>query len=207
VTLVINAGSPPTILTTKLSLATIGLQYTFPFEASGGAGGYTWAFVGNAPDPALVLSAGGTLSGISSVANDCFSGPARWVDNAPPFGYFTPQSFQVRVTDAAGASATGSYCLPSYYPTPQTMTVSPANVSFNGPPQTMTVTGINFRSNAMVSINGHGYQNTTFVNATTLTFIVSPGYSNSELTPGSFTLYVVEPYTNMDTGTAMFTIH
>jgi uncharacterized protein (TIGR03437 family) len=206
ITLVINARSPPTILTTTLSLATVGLPYTFSFKASGGAGGYTWSFVGNPPDPALVLSAGGSLSGISSVANDCFTGPDRWIDSQPPFGYFTPQSFQMKVTDAAGASATGSFCLPSYYPTPQTMSVSPTNVSFTGPPQTMTVTGINFRSNAIVSINGHGYQNTTFVNSTTLTFLVSPGYSNSELTPGSFTLYVVEPYTDMDAGTATFTI-
>jgi large repetitive protein len=206
VTLVINSGAPPNILTTTLSLATVGQPYVFSFQASGGAGGYTWSFVGSAPDPALVLSPGGSLSGISSIANDCFSGPGRWVDSQPPFGYFTPQTFQVKVTDAAGSSATGGFCLPSYYPTPHTINVSPANVSFSGPPQTMTVTGINFQSNAMVSINGHGYVNTTFVNSTTLTFLVSPGYSNSELTPGSFTLYVVEPYTYMDSGTATFTI-
>jgi IPT/TIG domain len=69
----------------------------------------------------------------------------------------------------------------------------------------MTVTGLNYRSNALVSINS-SYMNTTFVNSTTLTFLVSPGYSSSELTPGTFTVYVVEPYTYMDSGTAIFTI-
>ena len=112
----------------------------------------------------------------------------------------------IKVTDPAGQTATGNFCLPAYYPTPQTNGVSPTNVSFTGPPQTMTVTGTNFRSNAIVTINGRGYVDTTFINSTTLTFVVAPGYSNSEYTPGSFTLYVVEPYTNMDSGTATFTV-
>jgi uncharacterized protein (TIGR03437 family) len=201
---IVNTANPPQITTTTLTLATVGGGYSFSFGATGGASGYTWSLVRQSPDSGLTLSPAGVLSGTSTVPNDCFTGPDRWIDSQPPFGTFTPNSFQVKVMDSSGQATTGSFCLPAYYPTPETTAVSPTTISFTGPPTTVTVSGTNFRNGAQVSIEGRGYVDTTFVSPTALTFLVTPGYSS--YAPGSYTLYVVEPYTYNGTGTAIFSV-
>ena len=206
VLLAINSEMAPTITSSNLPLAKVGSSYSFTFSASGGAGGYSWSIVGSSPDPGLTLSPEGVLSGTSTVPNDCYSNLGRWVGNIPPFGSFSPMSFVVQVTDAAGQSTAGNFCLPAYYQTPVISGVTPTQVPFNGPPTTVTIQGSNFMQSTQVSIEG-SFVNTTYVSPTALTILVAPGYAAGQFTSGSYTLWVVEPYAYPSAQMVTFTVN
>lgn len=203
--LIVNSGTPPTITTTTLTLGTVGQTYSFPFAASGGAGGYTWSFLGSGPDPGLALSSMGVLQGTSSVPNDCPTGPAIWIGSQAPFGTFSSSSFQVEVTDSAGHSANKQFCLPAYYPTPQVSSVNPSTIPSDGQTHVLTITGNNFRNNAAVYVQGKGYITASYVNSTTLTISVTSNPSNGWGT-GSYTFWAVQPYANVSNMDKSFSI-
>jgi hypothetical protein len=205
VTLVINSGTPPTITTTTLTLATVGGSYSFPFAATGGTPPYQWSFIGSPPDPGLQLTSAGVLEGTSSVPNDCYTGPAFWVGNQPPFGSFTPAYFQVKVTDSAGQSTNKQFCLPAYYPTPTVSGFTPSSVVLDNQAHAITVNGTNFRSNSVL----YGIPSApTFVNNTALSFVLSPN-SNSAygIGEGSHNIWVVQPYSYTSNQDKAFTIY
>ena len=205
VTLVVNSGTPPTITTSTLTLATVGQSYSFSFAATGGTPPYQWSFNGASPDPSLQLSSG-VLQGTSSVANDCYTGPAIWVGNQPPFGTFTPSYFQVKVTDSAGQSTNKQFCLPASYPTPQITSLSPPSITADGQSHTITVNGSNFRNIVQIYNTGDGFAN--FINSRALSFTLMPptsscaGFAFALSTGGcwnrgTYTLWIVEPYSQI----------
>jgi uncharacterized protein (TIGR03437 family) len=170
--LVINSGTPPTITTSTLNLATVGQSYSFSFAASGGTPPYQWSFASASPDPGLQLNSNGTLQGTSTVPNDCPTGPGIWVGSQPPFGTFTPSYFQVQVTDSASQRTNKQFCLPAYYPTPQIASLNPPSVSADGQTHTVTLNGSNFRNNDEIYNAGNGFAN--FISASALSFTLSP---------------------------------
>lgn len=197
VTIVINTSSPPQITTSTLNLATVGSAYTFTFAATGGAGGYQWSFVGSGPDPSLQLSAGGVLSGTSTVPNDCPTGPGVWVGSGYPSTYF-----QVKVTDSSGQSAVRQLCLPAYYPTPQITSLNPPALTIDGQQHAITVNGSRFRNNAYIFDSGN--LPTTYVGGQAISFVLSPtvggafsaGPSGPLFGDTTSQLWVVQPYSN-----------
>lgn len=214
ITLIINSGTPPQITTTTLSLGTVGQAYSFPFTATGGAGGYQWSIVGSGPDPGLQLSSAGVLQGSSTVANDCPTGPGIWVGSQPPFGTFSPVYFQVEVTDSAGQSANKQFCLPSYHPTPVVSSFMPAAITVNGQSQPITVNGSNFLSGAYLTGNSIGIFPVTFVTSGVLTFSLTPSTSAAYSLPGggllgegTWAFWVVQPYSYNSNQNQSFTIY
>jgi uncharacterized protein (TIGR03437 family) len=214
IALIINSGTPPQITTTTLSLGTIGQTYTFPFAATGGAGGYQWSIIGSSPDPGLQMSSSGVLQGTSTVPNDCPTGPGIWIGNAPPFGTFSSAYFQVQVTDSAGQSTNKQFCLPSYYPTSVVNNFMPASITVNGQSQTITVNGLNFRSGAYLTGNGTGLFPVTFVNNSVLTFPLTPGTSAAYSLPGgggigegTYPFWLVQPYSYISNQNETVTIY
>jgi len=208
--LIINAGTPPQITPTPLTLATVGESYNATFTATGGSGsGYQWSFVGNGPDPSLQLSSAGVLSGTSTVANDCPTGPDRWVGSQYPTTYF-----QVQVTDSAGQKNSKQFCLPAYYPTPQVTGFTPSSIVVDGQPHVITVNGANFRNGAYILGNVTGTLPTTFVSGSALTFSLVPSTSAPFSVPGgplfgegARPLWVVEPYSFVSNQDQSFTIY
>ncbi len=207
VTLIINSGTPPTITTTTLNLATVGASYSFPFAATGGTPPYQWSFLGASPDPGLQLTSAGVLQGTSSVPNDCPTGPAYWIGNQPPFGTFASAYFQVQVTDAAGRSTYKQFCLPAYYPTPQISNLNPVSVTVDGQSHTVTLNGSNFRNNDQLYNTGNGFAN--FVSSSALSFTLTPAppsCTNLDTSyvfllstgacwnKGPYELWIVQPY-------------
>jgi uncharacterized protein YjdB len=195
-TIPINTGTPPQIATTPPTLAIIGQAYSFTFTASGGTTPYTWSIIGNGPDPGLHLSSAGVISGTPTVANDCSSGPGLWLGAGPSF------FFQVLVTDAANQSSVLQVCLPSYFPDPQITGLAPPNVIVDGQTHTITVNGTNFKSDAVIFIDGVAAGN-TFVSAAALSFTLTPTIgvafttaSGASVGEGANPLRVVESYTN-----------
>ena len=166
------------------------------FSATGGSGTYQWSFIGSSPDPGLQLASNGVLSGTSSLASDCPSGPGIWIGS----GYPT-LSFQVQVTDSGGQSSAKQFCIPSYYPTPQITSLSPSSVIVDGQQHAITINGTNFRSSAYVFVSGGGQVPTGFVSGSALTFTLSPtlnaafstGAGGPLLGEGSSTLWIVQP--------------
>lgn len=187
VTVVINSGSPPQITTNTLTLATVGESYSFALTATGGAGGYKWLFVGSSPDSGLQLSTSGVLTGTSTVANDCPSGPDIWVGTNYPSKYF-----QVQVTDAAGQSAVRQLCLPAFYATPQITSLSPPSMTINGQQQTITINGTGFRNDAYVY---NAANVTTYVSSTALEITLAP--TNPIVTDTTLQFWVVQPYSQI----------
>jgi len=194
VTIVINTGTPPAIATSTLTLATVGQPYTFSLTATGGSGFYQWSLIGNGLDSGLQLSSGGVLSGTSTVANDCPSGPAQWTSAGPS------TFFQVQVKDSSGQASVHEFCLPAYYPTPQINSFKPPSVIVDGLNHTITVNGTNFRSNAYLFLMGGGAVTTTYVSSNALSFSLTPalGGAFSEggvlVGEGTHQLWAVEPY-------------
>lgn len=192
VSLAINASTapPPLRITSSSTLprATIDQAYSFRFTATGGSGGHQWAFV-SSPDPNLQLAADGTLSGVPSRPNDC-SGVWSTV----------PTQFQVRVTDSSGRSETSQFCLSSLYPQQQVSGVTPSTIAVDGVTHTLTVNGTNFRTDAILSVNGARVAS-TYVGATALTFTISPGTEHAfrdtgglNLNPGTFSLTLAQGF-------------
>jgi len=207
ITLVINGGTPTRITTTTLTRATVGQAYSYSFAATSGTPPYQWAFVGGSPDSSLQLSSGGVLSGTSSVANDCLSGPGIWVGSQYP-----SVTFQVKVTDAANQSSIGQFCLPAYYPTPAVTGVTPASVTVDGQNKTITVNGSNFRNGAYIYMSGQ--LPTTFVSGNALSFNLAPRVGVAYGVPGgtgfnegSYTLWVVQPYSDTSNQDKRFAIY
>ena len=220
VLLLINAGTPPTITTTTLPLATIGQPYSSTFAATGGVPPYQWSFSGASPDAELQLTPSGLLQGTSSVANDCATGPAIWLGNQPPFGTFSSAFFQVRVTDSAGQAASKQLCLPAYYPTPQIAGISPSSVTADEQSHTLMITGSNFRSISEIYNAGTG--NPNFINSGELTLTLGQltpaclALNNSSYVyavaptgacwaKGTYTLWIVQPYSQIS-NQATFTL-
>jgi hypothetical protein len=201
--IIINAGTPPQITSTYLTLATVGQSYSFAFTATGGSGsGYQWSFVGSSPDPSLQLSSGGVLSGTSTVANDCPSGPDVWVGSQYPTTYF-----QVQVTDSAGQRNSGQFCLPAYYPATQITAVNPPTVVANGQSHTITVSGNNIRSTGQVYV-GSALVPTTFSGGA-LSFTLAPetGSVLGPLNEGTYPVKIVQPYTAISNTNQTLTIY
>jgi len=194
ITIAINTGTPPQITTTTLPLATIGQPYNSTLAATGGTPPFTWTIIGNGPDPGLQLSASGVISGTPTVTNDCSTGPALWLSAGPS------TFFQAQVKDAAGQSSVREFCLPSYFPTPQITSLSPASVIVDGQVHGITVNGTNFRSNAFLDL-AFGTIPTTFGSSTALSFTLTPALGgafspggNGVIGEGSFPVEVLEPY-------------
>jgi hypothetical protein len=133
VTIEVNTGTPPVIAASTLPLAIVGQPYSFTFTATGGSGYYQWYLIGNGLDSGLQLSSSGVLSGTSTVANDCPSGPAYWTSSGPS------TFFEVQVKDSLGQASVYEFCLPAYYTTPQVTSVSPPSVIVDGQNHTITV--------------------------------------------------------------------
>ncbi|MBI1788652.1 MAG: IPT/TIG domain-containing protein [Acidobacteria bacterium] len=111
------------------------------------------------------------------------------------------------MTDSAGQSSSKQLCLVAYYPTPQVVSVSPSTVPFDGQPHTITVTGTNFRSNAAVypfSFSNNPVT-TTFVNSTTLTFVIVP--SGTTFPKSTYKLWIVQPYSDVSNMDQTLTIY
>ncbi|MFN7939120.1 MAG: putative Ig domain-containing protein [Bryobacteraceae bacterium] len=203
VALTINSSTPPQITTTTMTRATIGQQYSFNFAATGGTPPYAWSIVGAPPDPNMSLSSGGTITGVSSVPNDCPAGPNVWVGPSYPTTYFT-----AKVTDAASQSATKQFCLVGYYPTPQVTGTTPSSVVIDGTSKTLIINGANFRSNAVVGLGTSAFSGIdtayTSPNASSITlrpsgpggaFSVSP--SNATYQAGAWSIRVRQPYSDI----------
>ncbi len=211
-TIIINTGTPPTIQTVRLPLATIGSAYSTPLGVSGGTPGYRWSFVGASPDPGIQLSPSGVLSGTPTLTNDCPTGAtdggAIWVGTNYPTRYFS-----VQVTDAAGQSATTNLCLVSYYPLPQLTDAEPPSVIVDGQDHTITVHGASLRNNSMLGL-ATGIAPTTYVSPTTVTFNLYPvpgGAFATSLGGGAYgettyALKVIQPYASFATSSINFTI-
>ncbi len=81
-----DPSAPPTITTSAVPLAEVGLQYTETMSAAGGSGTYRWSVAAGRLPPGLVLEpASGTVRGVPQ---------SRW--SAP---------FTLRVTSSTGASS------------------------------------------------------------------------------------------------------
>lgn len=89
-TLVIS-GAALTVTTASLPNGTPGTQYSQNLAASGGTTPYTWSLASGTLTPGLQLSAAGAITGIPTTAGT--------------------STFSVRVTDAAGGSATANYSI------------------------------------------------------------------------------------------------
>ncbi|MGJ5817783.1 putative Ig domain-containing protein [Paludibaculum fermentans] len=89
-TLVIS-GAALNITTASLPNGTPGIQYSQNLAASGGTTPYTWSLATGTLTPGLQLTAAGAISGVPTTAGT--------------------SSFSVRVTDAAGGSATANYII------------------------------------------------------------------------------------------------
>lgn len=139
-----------------------------------------------------------------AVPNDCSTGPALWLSAGPSI------FFQMQVKDAAGQSSVRELCLPSYFPTPQITSMSPASVIVDGQTHVITVNGTNFRTNSFLAIGGATIP-TTFVSSTALTFTLSPALGGA-FSPGAgvigegvFFFQSQEPY-SMVSNQASFTV-
>ncbi len=208
ITIAINTGTPPKILTTTLNLATIGQTYSLSFSASGGAPPYQWSLPTGSPDAGLQISAAGVLIGTPSRPNDCsIGGPGLWIGTQYGVQYPSPTMFQVKVTDSAGQSSTGQFCLPEYYPTPQITSISPSSVAADGQTHMITVSGINFQNGARITNTGNGTPG--FINSNALSFTLNPATPtctnlNSEYVfslstggcwgSGTYMLSIIQPY-------------
>jgi hypothetical protein len=184
--IIINSGTPPQITSTTLPRATVGQAYTpFTFAATGGSGtGYQWSFLGSGPDPGLQLSAGGVMSGTSTIANDC------------SYTWGTPVSFQVKVTDSASQSSSKQFCLTAFYPTPQITGVNPSGVVADGQSHAIAITGNNIRSTAQL-YTGATLLPTTF-NGGALSLVLTPGGAGvlGPLNEGTFALRIVQAFSD-----------
>lgn len=198
--LIINAGTPPVIITSTLTLATVGQSYSASFAASGGTPPYQWSFVGSSPDPSLQLTSSGTLQGTSTVPNDCPTGPDYWVGSQPPFGTFTSAYFQVQVIDAASLRQSKQFCLPAYYPTPVVSGFSPSSVVVDGLAKTISINGSNFRNGAYIDGNGFLPFASSFGSSSALSFGLTPSATAAYTVPGGSllegarTFWVIQPY-------------
>jgi hypothetical protein len=202
ITLAVNAGTPPQITTTTYDLsnnrATIGISYSFKFNASGGTPPYQWSVIGSAPDPGLQLSSAGTLSGVTTLTNDCLAGPARFPQKA---------SFQVRVTDAVNqTSVSGQLCLPSYWPAPQVSSINPSSISLDGQTSTVTISGSNFRSNAVIYANYTFQLPAQYVNSSTLTLSIVANPANW-VRGSPYTIDVFQSYSDLSNMDKTITFH
>jgi len=211
-TIVINTGTPPAIQTFKLPIATIGSAYSTPIAANGGTPTYQWSFVGPSPDPGIQLSPSGVLSGTPTLTNDCptgaSNGPAIWVGPNYPTTYFS-----VKVTDAAGQSATTTLCLVSYYPLPQLTDANPPSVIVDGQNHTIAVHGSNLRSTSMLEIGSNAPSPTTYVSPTEVIFNLYPAFAGFATSPGGasygegpYAIQVVQPYASFSTSSVNFSI-
>lgn len=90
-TLVIGAPGALSITTSALPPASLSVTYSFPLQAAGGNGTYSWALASGSLPSGIVLSTSGALSGTPTQA-----------------GTFP---FTARVNDGAGASATAALSL------------------------------------------------------------------------------------------------
>jgi len=211
-TLTIASAAPPQIPAAVLPLATIGTSFSYQFSVTGGTGPYTWAFNGNSPDPGLVLSTAGVLSGVPTVASACQSGPSSsW------YGSISADNFQVKVTDANNQSAIQQFCMGTFYPTPTVTSITPSPVTADGASHVLTITGTNFRKDSYVIATGSGSLLTAYVdqNHVTVTLTPSPNalfaISGQSTTlyyfdAGSFPAWVVQPAANLGNQNVSFTI-
>jgi hypothetical protein len=106
---------PLIITTATLPNGTAGTQYNQSVHATGGVGPYTWSPSSGTLPHNLQL-------GLSNTNTDTISGT--------PDTPIQTDAFTVKVTDAAGQTATQPYTV-SILALPDTLTLSPANLNFN----------------------------------------------------------------------------
>ena len=120
----INQGPmPPTIVTTSLPNATVGIAYSQTLTASGGTMPYTWGLASGSLPAGLNLSSGGVISGTPT---------AQGTSN-----------FTVKVTGGNALSSTGSFSITTNLPQPPTIvnTSLPSSILNVAYSQTLTATG------------------------------------------------------------------
>lgn len=122
-------GEPPTISTTTLPDATIGVGYTKALTVANGKDPFAWDLAAGSLPPGLTLSAGGALAGVPTLA-----------------GTYT---FQIRVTDSVGRVDSRLLSLRVHVPPPVILAAS-----YRKNKHQLTVVGTNFAESAQFEING-----------------------------------------------------
>jgi pimeloyl-ACP methyl ester carboxylesterase len=194
-TWVVNSdGNGPTISTTTLPQATIGVGYTQQLAASGGKVPLTWTVLSGHLDSNLSVSSSGSLSGTPGGTNECANGASL-----APRGS-VPSTFVVEVTDANGESDVQQLCVTSYFPQPTIQAVTPTIVS-DGTAKTITVTGKGFQPLSELFVQ-YNQQPTVYVSPTELQVTLQPGTGSpfilaggSQISPGNWQIRVQAPYT------------
>ena len=211
-TLIVGSAPPPQFPAASLPLATVGSSFSYSFSATAGTPPYTYGFVGSGPDPGLLLSTSGTLSGVPTVASTCSSGPSSsWYGAVPAI------TFQVKVTDANNQSAIQQFCMGTYYPTPVVTGITPTPITADGASHTITIAGSNFRTTSEVFIVGGSQVQSTYVDPGHLTitllpspnalFVVNTPSSSQVLLGASFdSTWIVQPAANYSNQNFGFTI-
>jgi hypothetical protein len=211
-TLIVATAPPPQVPSASLPLATIGSPFTYSFVANGGTQPYSWSLVGSGPDPGLLLSTNGTLSGTPTIASACPTGPSSsWYGSAPA------NTFQVKVTDANSQSAIQQFCLGTYYPTPVVTGITPSPITADGASHVITIAGSNFRSNSQVYVVGGAEVTKQYIDANHLTITLQPSTNalfainttssaQAYFGASTYSTWVVQPVANSSNQNLGFTI-
>ncbi|MBK7259387.1 MAG: putative Ig domain-containing protein [Ignavibacteriae bacterium] len=147
--LAISTASP-------LPAGTTGVTYTTTVAASGGTLPYSWS-----------LSSGALPTGLSLT-------PATGVISGIPIAGIAPASFQIRVTDNAGAHTEKDLSLSIYNPAPIISSLSPSSKTAGEAGFPLTVYGTGFINGSIVRVNASD-RTTEFVSSTQLTATILTG--------------------------------